>query len=317
MLTWLQSTYHFKSGVRHLRAGRFDKAAAHFSAVIRLVPDHAAACLNRGVALQGMNDYRRAIDDFDRALAIGFRHDSKRALAYYGRGVSWKFAGDFDRAAADHDQALALDSCLALAHGELGTIAHAGRHDFNAAIAHLDAAIRLAPRHAPFYLARGHAWFDCGSFHAAETDLRYSINIACDPYALLLWYLASLKVGRDAAGEFASRARELKGRQWPFPIVALYLGKTGDDAVRAAASDAGERAAAEFFIGEWHLHARRRAQAIAALQAAAKSCPPWLMAHPAAVMELKRQRAPLTPDERGPGAPAAYERPTGDAVNGG
>ncbi len=138
---------------------------------------------------------------------------------------------------------------------------------------------------------RGLAHFDRGSFAAAEIDLRHAVNITGDPYALLFWYLASLKIGHEAAEEFASRARRLNGRQWPFPIIALYLGKTGDDTVRTAACTADDRAEAEFYIGEWHLHARRCTEAIAALQVAAKSCPRWFMEHTAAVMELKRQRA--------------------------
>src|SRR5215813_3729061 len=213
-----------------------------------------------------------------------------RALTYYGRGVSWKFIGDLDRAAADYGQALAINPRFSPAHEELGILASL-RQDFDATIAHLSRAIKLSPRRASHYKTRGLAYFDRGSFADAETDLRYAINIADDPYALLFWYLASLKIGRDAAEEFASRARRLNGRQWPFPLVTLYLGKTSDGPVRAAARTADDCAEAEFYIGEWHLHARRRTEAIAALQVAAKSCPRWFMEHTAAVMELKRQRA--------------------------
>jgi lipoprotein NlpI len=295
MLIWLKSTFHLSVGVYHLGGRRFDKAAACFSEVIRFSPDHALAYMNRGIALQSMNDHHRAIGDFDRAIACGFRVGSVRALAHVSRGISWKFTGDFDRAIADHMEAIALAPRLSRPHGELGAIAHF-RHDFHAAIGHLDRAIRLAPRNASYYLMRGRARFDRGEFAAAETDLRYAINIAGDPYALLFWYLACCKIGHNVTEELASRTRRLR-RQWPYPLIALYLGKTEDDAVRTAARNADDRAEAEFYIGEWHLHARRRAEAIAALQVAARSCPHWFMEHAAAVMELKRQRAPLEPDE--------------------
>ncbi len=292
MLTWLKSTFHFNVADYHLRMHRFSEAAAGFSEVIRLSPDHPAAYLNRGVASQGMNDHRRALDDFDRAIRLMSSYSpAHRALTYYSRGISWKLIGDLNRAAADYEQALAIYPRFSPAHEELGVLA-SFRQDFDAAIAYLSRAIKLSPRNASHYKTRGLAYFDRGSFAAAETDLRYAVNIADDPYALLFWYLASLKIGRDAAEEFASRARRLDVRQWPFPIITLYLGKTGDDTVRAAARTADDRAEAEFYIGEWHLHARRRPQAIAALQIAAKSCPRWFMEHTAAVMELKRQRAP-------------------------
>jgi lipoprotein NlpI len=296
MLTWLKSTFHLNAGVHHMNAGRLDKAAACFAEMIRLSPDHAVAHVNRGVAFQGMNDHRRAIRDFDRAIALGLHPDPLRALAHLNRGISWKRMEDFDRAAEDYKKAIALEPRLSTPYSELGLIAQF-RHDFDAAVAYLDQAIRLAPRNASHYKIRGSVRFDRGDFAAAETDLRYSINIADDPYALLFWYLASLKIGRDADAELASRARPQNGRQWPFPVVALYLGKAGDDAVRAAAQTADERAEAEFYIGEWHLHARRRTEAIAALQAAAQACPRGFMEHTAAVMELERQRAPLSSGE--------------------
>jgi hypothetical protein len=49
-----------------------------------------------------MNDHPRAISDFDRAIAIGFKPDSHRAAAYGVRGISWKAVGEFHRADAEH-----------------------------------------------------------------------------------------------------------------------------------------------------------------------------------------------------------------------
>jgi lipoprotein NlpI len=295
MLTRLKSTFHFNVADHKLRRGRFSEAAAGFSEAIRLAPDRAAAYLGRGVAFQGMNSHHRAIGEFDRAVALR-PPDPLRALAHSNRGISWKLMGDFDRAVADCMAAIALAPQLSTPHGELGVIAQF-RQDFEAAIGHLNQAIRLSPRDASHYKSRGLAHFNRASFAAAETDLRYAINIANDPYALLFWYLASLKTGRDAAREFASRVRRLNSPQWPFPVIAFYLKTIGDDAVRAAARNPDERAEAEFYIGEWHAHARRRPEAIAALQAAARSCPRWFIEHTAAVMELKRQRAIYAAEE--------------------
>jgi lipoprotein NlpI len=294
MLTWLKLTFHFNVGGYHLAKRRLSEAAASFSEVIRLSPHHPAAYINRGVAFQGMNEHRRAISDFDRA--IGFMSGlspAHRTLAYFNRGISWKLIGDFDRAVADNMEVLARAPRFSAVYEELGTLA-GFRYDFDAAIAHLDQAIRLAPRTASHYKARGLAKFARGSFTAAESDLRYSINIADDPYALLFWHLASCKMGRNAADEFESRAPRLNRQQWPAVVIALYLGKVDADAVRYAAANSDERAEAEFYIGEWHLLARRRDHALAALQVAAKSCPTWFMEHTAAVMELNRQGAPVS-----------------------
>jgi lipoprotein NlpI len=291
MLAWLKSTFHFNVAQYDLRMRRFPEAAAGFGEVIRLAPDHPTAYVHRGVALQGMNDHGRALGDFDRAVGrMSNFSPAERAVTYWSRGISWKLIGDLDRAAADYEQALAMEPRFSPAHEELGVLC-VFRQDFDTAIAHLSRAIKLSPRNASHYKSRGLAYFNRGSFADAESDLRYAVNIADDCYALLFWYLASLKIGRDAGEEFASRARRLDGRQWPFPIVTLYLGKTGGDTVRAAAPTADDRAEAEFYIGEWHLHSRRRAAALAALQVAANSCPRFFTEHIAAVTELTRQRA--------------------------
>jgi lipoprotein NlpI len=203
-------------------------------------------------------------------------------------GISWKAVGDFDRADADYKQALALAPRFSPGYEELGVIAHL-RYDFDVAIAHLDYAIKLAPRHASHYKARGRVYFDRGDFPAAESDLRYAVNLADDAYALLFWYLASCKIRWNAAHELESRAQRLEDQQWPFPIIKLYLGKIGDDDVRAAAPNSEDRAEAEFYIGEWHLLAGCRTEALTALKVSAESCPRWFMEYTAAIMELKRQ----------------------------
>jgi Flp pilus assembly protein TadD len=65
--------------------------------------------------------------------------------------------------------------------GELGVLAQLGC-DFDISIAHLSLAIKLAPSDAAHYKSRGFSQFDRGDFAAAEADLRYSINLADDPY---------------------------------------------------------------------------------------------------------------------------------------
>lgn len=291
MLTWLKSTFHFNVAAYHLRMGRFSEAAAGFTEVLRLSRDHPAAYINRGVALQSIKDHRRALHDFDRAIRLmSGRSPADRALAHFNRGISWKLIGDLDRAGADYEQALAINPRFSDAHDELGVLASL-KQNFNAAIDRSSRAIKLSPRSASHYKTRGLAYFNRGSFADAETDLRYAVNIANDPYALLFWYLASLKIGCNAVEEFASRARRLNSEQWPFPIVAFYLGKIDDDTLRSVARTDDDRAETEFYIGEWHLHARRRNEAIAVLQVAAKSCPRLFVEHAAAVMELRRQRA--------------------------
>ena len=283
MLKRLKASIYSAVARRYLRAREFERAAAWLSEVIRLVPNKAAAHVDRGYACQGMNDHRRAIDHFERAIGL----DSHLALAYYNRGISWKALGDFDRAVADQAQARALAPRGAVPLGELGALAQI-KGDFDASIDHLNLAIKLAPTDAMHYRSRGCTRFFRGEMTAAETDLRYSINLADDPYALLFWYLASARIGHDASRELESRAKRLRGRRWPAPIIDLYLGKIGTDAALAAATSSVERGEAEFYVGEWHLLHGNHAHAATALRAAAEACPAHFIEHTAAVVELTR-----------------------------
>lgn len=283
MLKRLKALLYFNIANHYLRTGQFGRAAARLGQVIRLFPNDAPAYLNRSAALQGMNEHRRAIDDLDRAIGL----NSHLALAYYNRGISWKILGDHDLAVADQTQARALAPGHPNVHGELGVLAQL-KHHFAGSIAHLNLAIQLAPRDAEHYKSRGCSHFCHGDFIAAEADLRYSINLADDPYALLFWYLSCVKMGQSAARELDARAQRLRDRKWPTAIIDLYLGKIGTEAALAAAANPVERAEAGFYIGEWHLLHGNHTRAEGALQAAVEGCPAHFIEHVGAVVELKR-----------------------------
>jgi hypothetical protein len=77
-------------------------AAATVLRATHLVRTCQPAYRGKPRSVQGMNDHPRAISDFDRAIAIGFKPDSHRAAAYGVRGISWKAVGEFHRADAEH-----------------------------------------------------------------------------------------------------------------------------------------------------------------------------------------------------------------------
>jgi lipoprotein NlpI len=283
MLRRLRVIFFYFRADHSMRLGKFDRAASDLSKVIKLAPDNAAAYHDRGVARQGMGDYRGSIDDFDKALEI----HPRLATACASRGISWKFLGDFDRAIADQTQAIAISPRLAEAHGELGVV-HQCRHDLERSIYNLTTAVTLAPKDPSHLKHRGLALFYRGDFKAAATDLQDALDIADDAYALLFLYLARTKAGEHAILELETRASKLRSQQWPAAIIELYLGRLTVDSALAAAATPDALAEAQFYLGEWQLLLGNRAEAKAALQAAAQSCPRWFIEHTAAIAELKR-----------------------------
>jgi lipoprotein NlpI len=283
MLRRLRALIHFYVSDHCRRRGNFSGAIAALTKVIRLCPNNHFAYNDRGVAFQGMGDYRRAIDDFDQAIDI----DPRLAAAYYGRGISWKFLGDHDRAVADQIQAVALAPRRADAYGELG-VAYQCSQDFDLSIANLTMAINLAPKEASHLKHRGYTQFYRGDFEAAAADLRRSLDLDDDPYAMLFHYLARARTSVTAISELEMFARKLKSQRWPAAVIGLYLGKLTVDSALAAATNSDERAEAQFYLGEWHLLRNNHTEAMNALQAAARSCPTWLIEHAGAIAELER-----------------------------
>jgi hypothetical protein len=71
-------------------------------------------------------------------------------------------------------------------------------------------------------------------------------------------------------------------------VLDLFLGGRTVAATLAAASDAPQRCEAQFYAGEWQLLRGERAGAVAALKAAAETCPKSFIESKGARAELER-----------------------------
>jgi len=283
MLRRLKIVFHYFRADAAMRRDQFDRAAERLGKVLELEPGNPYARHDRGVALQGMGNYRGSIADFDKSIAIAPR----MATAYSSRGISWKFLGDFDRAISDQLAAIALSPRLENAHTELGA-AYFCKHDFDGAVRSLTAAIDLAPKDPNCLKQRGLAHFCSGDFKAAIPDLQRAFEIANDTYALLFLHLARARAGEDAAAALETDAAKVRIWHWPSAVVGLYLGRLAADTTLAAAGTPDDAGEAQFYLGQWHLFRGERAEARTALQAAAEGCPPWFNEHVAAMAELQR-----------------------------
>jgi lipoprotein NlpI len=285
MLRRLKIIFHYFRADAAMRRDRFDRAAERLSKVLELEPDNPVAYHDRGVAQQGMGDYRGSIVDFEKAIAIAAA--PYLPAAYGSRGISWKMLGDFDRAIADQAEAIALSPRLASAHAELGVV-YLCMHDFVSSVRSLTTAIELAPNDSSHLKQRGLALFCRGDFKAAIPDLQRAFKIANDTYALLFLHLSRARADENAAAALEADASKVRIWHWPSAVVGLYLGRLSAETMIAAANTPDELAEAQFYLGQWHLLHGDRTEARKALQAAADACPPWFSEHTAAVAELQR-----------------------------
>ncbi|MGJ4948442.1 tetratricopeptide repeat protein [Bradyrhizobium sp. HKCCYLS20291] len=282
MIRLLSHMLQYWRGARCLKLDDFPGAILHFSKVIRINPRNYYAYHNRGVAFQGLSSYASSIEDFSLALSL-----KPSAHTYAARGVSRKFLGDFDGAIDDQTRALALDSGLAAAHGELAFLHHV-KGDPDRAIVQCTTAIGLTPNDPIFHRGRGYIQFCRGKFEAAAADMERSLALQFDPYAVLFLYLSLVRLPGRARPDLAAIASRWTAAQWPGPVFDLLIERATAQQVLNATATAPEQAEAYFYIGEWHLLNGRNDDACGALEIALRSLPPWFNEHSAAQAELAR-----------------------------
>ena len=107
-------------------------------------------------------------------------------------------------------------------------------------------------------------------------------------YSMIWRYLARERAGENGSAELEANAARLKSKDWPYPVVELYLGGRSPADVLSIASKPNERCEAQFYSGEWHLLRGNRAAAATALQAAADTCSNDFDEYAGALAELKR-----------------------------
>ncbi len=270
-------------GNAYEKKGQYDQAIQDYSQAIRLKPaaakpKPAEAKPKPAEAQQNPADAKKkhvvdipddVIDAFmgfsDDADDFGglelddvFASASPFATAFADRAAAYTAKGDYDRAFQDYNQAIELDPLFAAAFSARAG-AYKRRGEYERAIQDYDKAIKSNSALAEFrgwYDDRGVAHFLLAQFAAAQQD--FAVSEAKVPYSYgVIWlYLARARAGQPATGELATSAAQIDLKEFPGPVVNLYLGKATADAVLAAANDADPtknrdlHCSAYFYLGE-------------------------------------------------------------------
>jgi lipoprotein NlpI len=161
-----------------------------------------------------------------------------------------------------------------------------------------DAALNLDARDTTALRNRGLARFFQRQFDLASQDFarRQRLTKAPDPYDVIWRYLAQARNEEVAGPTLAEHARQHADPAWPGPLIQLFLGGIGPQALDAATRDADAQVQVEqlceanYYAGQWHLLRNEPAQAISRFRAAESGCPKLFLEYSGAVAELKRSR---------------------------
>jgi len=94
----------FGQGQAHVGINEFDRAIADFNEAIKLLPGNSAAYAIRGGAYIAKRDYARATEDIDQAIKL----DPLCYVGFNSRGLIYDLKGEHDRAIADYNRAIEL-----------------------------------------------------------------------------------------------------------------------------------------------------------------------------------------------------------------
>ena len=134
--------------------------------------DHIDVFIPSKVSAEQVRIYDRAIEDFNRAIALGRNND----WAYIERGVAYAHKGDFDSAIKDFNQAIRLEPNSAHAYEHRGDVYNT-RGEYDRAIADYTMAISLDPYNVNAYMNRGDSYAWKSRYDEAVSDLTTAISL--------------------------------------------------------------------------------------------------------------------------------------------
>jgi tetratricopeptide (TPR) repeat protein len=261
----------YMRGFAYTAKGNFDGAIADYNEAIRLNPKNAALAFNEpGSAYKSKGDTDRAIADFTEAIRL----DPTYADIFFNRGITHMALGSFDRAIADFGEAIRLGSNQIVAVTKDSAIERLAVDRIN----------------SDYFGARATAYFYSANFGAAASDYAHAMQLQPDNATYLIWhYVARARSGNQStSAELQSSAKQIKPRDWPFPVIELFMESLTPDATLAAATTPGDRCEAQFYVAEWYLLHEKRPEAKAALSAALATCSKDQLEFQGAQVELKR-----------------------------
>jgi len=251
----------------------------------------AEALTSAGVTHLQMQEYDRAIRDFDRALS----QQPGLVVAWRNRALAHRGKRDYERALGDYEQAMVFAPNDARLHTDRGAT-YVLLGEYQKAVRDFDRAITLRPDLAPAIEQRGRVHFYLGNFAQAAADLQRGLALdSADAYGTLWLHLVRQRLRQDDSQDFATHAAYVDTTRWPAPVVQYLAGRLGSDSLRALAvapdSTQQSRRCVAFYLGEVALLKGELTSAQSLFEETRSSCPSELSEHKGASAELQRLRA--------------------------
>jgi PQQ-dependent catabolism-associated CXXCW motif protein len=263
-------------GNDYYRNGDYDSAIEAYGKAIELDPNYAMGYANRAFVYRIKGDYDNAIKESDRAIVL----DPKFAIAHDTRGEAFYYNRDYDAAIRDHEKAIELGFDKVRGFDHLGR-AYFAKHDFERAIREYDKAIALRSDNADALSGRARAEIYAERIGPAIADLTAAVKLQPSKAYYAIWlHMARVRAGLVNLEELAANTEKIDRTQWPWPLVALFVGASAPETVHPAARSFGAESdrddqvcEADFYLGFHRLANGQRAEAKRLFEAVVTTCP--------------------------------------------
>lgn len=166
---------YFNSGLAKFNLQDYRGAVEDYNRAIELNPNEHRAYLLRGNTKAELQDYSGAIQDYNKAIELNpIEH-----LAYFLRGLVKSELKDYRAAIEDYSEAIELKPNDADAYYSRGS-AKAKLQDYMGALQDYNKVIELSPKLASAYLSRGGAKFRLEDYRGAIQDFDKAIELNLD-----------------------------------------------------------------------------------------------------------------------------------------
>lgn len=160
-------------GVARQNMGKDSLAVADYDKALADMPVNRGVMYNKALAQTDMKDYAGAESTFEALIDAFPGFDS----GYLGRARLMLEKGDTIAATADIDKALKINRNAVNAYLLRADIAIKSTHDYAAALADMNEAIRLQPRMAGFFINRAYLRYMTDDYFGAMADYDYALQL--------------------------------------------------------------------------------------------------------------------------------------------
>ncbi len=160
-------------GLSRLSIGKFKEAAADYDMGLKYYPENQIFLLNKAIALQNDKDYPASRATFDVLLEKYPKYDK----AYLGRAQLFLAEKDTISAMSDIDKCIEANENNVTAYLVRSDLKLRTSHDYESALADMNAAIKLEPKQADFFINRAYLKYNLDDYFGAMSDFDYAIGL--------------------------------------------------------------------------------------------------------------------------------------------